>query len=186
MSQANFFVNLIHKTATSGKKPRMIFSAVGLPLFITLMVLFVLAALWVDGLLGFSQEKITGRNVVFCIPIIGIGLLLTLWSCYHFFRVKGTPVPLNPPPKVVNSGPYAYVRNPMITGLFIVLFGLGVLFRSVCLTFIFTPLIIILARWELKAVEEPELERRLGDEYREYKKRVPMFFPRFRGGEGGE
>jgi protein-S-isoprenylcysteine O-methyltransferase Ste14 len=32
---------------------------------------------------------------------------------------------------------------------------------------------------ELKAIEEPELEMRLGEAYREYKKRVPMFFPRF-------
>jgi len=32
---------------------------------------------------------------------------------------------------------------------------------------------------ELKVIEEPELEMRLGDVYREYKKRVPMFFPRF-------
>jgi protein-S-isoprenylcysteine O-methyltransferase Ste14 len=32
---------------------------------------------------------------------------------------------------------------------------------------------------ELKVIEEPELEMRLGDVYREYKKKVPMFFPRF-------
>jgi protein-S-isoprenylcysteine O-methyltransferase Ste14 len=31
--------------------------------------------------------------------------------------------------------------------------------------------------WELKAIEEPELEKRLGKDYVEYKKRVPMFFP---------
>jgi protein-S-isoprenylcysteine O-methyltransferase Ste14 len=34
--------------------------------------------------------------------------------------------------------------------------------------------------WELKKVEEPELIRRLGKAYVEYKKRTPMFFPRFR------
>jgi hypothetical protein len=32
---------------------------------------------------------------------------------------------------------------------------------------------------ELKVIEEPELEMRLGEVYREYKKRVPMFFLRF-------
>ena len=35
-----------------------------------------------------------------------------------------------------------------------------------------TPLI------ELKRVEEPELTRRFGERYSEYKKRVPMFIPR--------
>jgi len=34
---------------------------------------------------------------------------------------------------------------------------------------------------ELKAVEEPELERRFGEEYISYKKEVPMFIPRLSG-----
>lgn len=101
-----------------------------------------------------------------------------LWSVLHFVKVKGTPVPFNPPPKLVTTGPYTYVRNPMLTGLFILLFGLGVLFRSISLVSIFTPLFILLNLLELKAIEEPELEKRLGKEYLEYKKRVPMFIPR--------
>ena len=86
-------------------------------------------------------------------------------------------MPFNPPPKLVSTGPYAYVRNPMLTGVFILLFGLGVLFRSISLIFIFTPLFILLNILELKTVEEPELEKRLGKEYLEYKKITPMFIP---------
>jgi protein-S-isoprenylcysteine O-methyltransferase Ste14 len=37
---------------------------------------------------------------------------------------------------------------------------------------------VILNVVELKLVEEPELERRLGAMYNEYRKRVPMFIPR--------
>jgi protein-S-isoprenylcysteine O-methyltransferase Ste14 len=33
---------------------------------------------------------------------------------------------------------------------------------------------------EIKAIEEPELEKRLGKEYLEYKKRTPMFIPGLR------
>jgi protein-S-isoprenylcysteine O-methyltransferase Ste14 len=65
----------------------------------------------------------------------------------------------------------------MMTGLFITLFGLGIWCRSISLVFIFSPLFVLLSAWELKAIEEPELEKRLGKEYIEYKKRVPMFFP---------
>ncbi len=78
---------------------------------------------------------------------------------------------------MVTTGPYTYVRNPMVTGMFILFFGLGVLFQSISLVFIFTPLFILLMVLELKAVEEPELEKRLGKEYLEYKKKVPMFIP---------
>ena len=97
----------------------------------------------------------------------------------NFLRVKGTPVPFNPPPKLVTAGPYAFVRNPMLTGVFILLFGFGLFFGSVSVIFIFTPLFIIINVWELKAIEEPELVKRLGKEYVEYKKRTPMFFPDF-------
>jgi protein-S-isoprenylcysteine O-methyltransferase Ste14 len=45
-----------------------------------------------------------------------------------------------------------------------------------------TPAYILLHVIELKLVEEPELERRFGLSYSEYKGRVPMFWPRFWGG----
>ena len=113
-------------------------------------------------------------------PILAIGLFLTLWSILHFIKVKGTPVPFNPPPKLVTTGPYAFARNPMLTGVFILLFGFGILFRSISLVFIFTPLFILFNVLELRAIEEPELEKRLGKDYFEYKKRVPMFIPRLK------
>jgi len=103
-----------------------------------------------------------------------------LWSILHFIKVKGTPVPFNPPPKLVNTGPYSYVRNPMLGGVFILLFGFGILFNSISLVFIFTPIFILLNFLELKTIEEPELEKRLGKDYLEYKKSVTMFFPRFK------
>ena len=100
-------------------------------------------------------------------------------ACSLFFgacfalRSAGTPVPLNPPKELVDTGPYAVIRNPMLTGVFLVLFGIGVLLGSFCLMFVFTPLFIVLNVWELKCIEEPELEKRLGQAYVEYKKRVP-------------
>jgi len=101
-----------------------------------------------------------------------------LWAVIHFFKARGTPVPFNPPPKLIKAGPYAHIRNPMLAGIFIWMFGLGILCRSISLMFISTPLFIILNIIELKMIEEPELAKRLGRDYLEYKKRVPMFIPR--------
>jgi protein-S-isoprenylcysteine O-methyltransferase Ste14 len=67
----------------------------------------------------------------------------------------------------------------MLTGVFSLLFGFGTVFGSVSLLLVFTPLFILVNFWELKAIEEPELEKRLGQEYIEYRKTTPMFFPRF-------
>jgi len=65
----------------------------------------------------------------------------------------------------------------MLTGVFALLFGIGVLVGSVSLLVIFTPLFIFVNVWELKVIEEPELLKRLGQDYIEYRKSTPMFFP---------
>jgi protein-S-isoprenylcysteine O-methyltransferase Ste14 len=101
----------------------------------------------------------------------------TAWSVWHFLKVKGTPVPLNPPPKVVKTGPYRYVRNPMLGGIFLMLLGIGFGVNSVSMVFFFTPLYVVINVWELKRIEEPELIKRLGDEYIEYRRQTPMFIP---------
>jgi len=178
MTLRDKWVNLFYRAATSSRKVRTLLTPAGGAFFFTLVTLFIVVSLWIDELLEFPKLLSTPLNIIVSVPILAIGLFLMLWSVLHFVKVKGTPVPFNPPPKLVTTGPYTYVRNPMLTGLFILLFGLGVLFRSISLVSIFTPLFILLNLLELKAIEEPELEKRLGKEYLEYKKRVPMFIPR--------
>jgi protein-S-isoprenylcysteine O-methyltransferase Ste14 len=65
----------------------------------------------------------------------------------------------------------------MLTGIFALLFGFGVFLGSASLLVVFTPLFILINVWELKLIEEPELIKRLGEDYLEYRKRTPMFFP---------
>ncbi|UCF62664.1 MAG: isoprenylcysteine carboxylmethyltransferase family protein, partial [bacterium] len=108
------------------------------------------------------------------------GIALTSWSAFHFLKVKGTPVPFNPPPKLVRTGPYGYIRNPMLTGVFLILVGLGFFINSFSLVLFFTPLFVLINVWELKRIEEPELIRRLGEEYIKYRRETPMFLPSFK------
>ena len=171
-------IGIFYKAAKGSRRTRNLLTPAGVVFFFGLIALFNFVALQVDKLLGFPKLISTSLNIIVSVPSIVIGLFLMIWSVVHFVRVKGTPVPFNPPPKLVTTGPYARVRNPMLTGVFVLLFGLGVLFRSISLVFIFTPLFILLNVWELKAVEELELEKRLGKDYVEYKKRIPMFIPR--------
>ncbi|MCX5847353.1 MAG: isoprenylcysteine carboxylmethyltransferase family protein [Deltaproteobacteria bacterium] len=95
-------------------------------------------------------------------------------SIINFVYRKATH--LKPPPALADTGPYAYVRNPMMSGMLITLFGVGVFLKSISLSLVFTPVLFAFVIIELKAVEKPELEKRLGEVYLEYKKRVPMFF----------
>jgi protein-S-isoprenylcysteine O-methyltransferase Ste14 len=69
----------------------------------------------------------------------------------------------------------------MLTGVFFLLFGLGFFLGSISMIFFFTPLFIAINFWELKTIEEPELEKRLGETYLAYKRKTPMFLPRLKG-----
>jgi len=104
--------------------------------------------------------------------------LLWAWSVLQFLRAQGTPVPTSPPPTLVDTGPYAYVRNPMLSGVFIMLFGVGFLLNSFSLIFFLAPIFVIGCLLEFKLIEEPELERRLGENYRAYKAHTPLLIPK--------
>ena len=174
------WINLLHRAATGTKKTRITLTPIGLTVFGALTALFVIAAFIVDRLFGLPRLLPEAVRLPVSIPMMAAGVALTAWSAFHFLKVKGTPVPFNPPPKVVNTGPYRYVRNPMLTGVFLFLFGLGFSVNSVSLVVFFTPLYVLINVWELKKIEEPELMKRLGNEYIEYRRQTPMFIPRCR------
>ncbi len=139
--------------------------------------MFVLLAVLVDELLDLPLLLPEGSNLAVGVPVIAAGILITAWSALHFLRSKGTPVPFNPPPTLVATGPYRLVRNPMLTGVSLLLFGVGFAIRSVSLVLVVAPLYVLINAWELKRIEEPELARRLGDECLAYLQRTPMFVP---------
>jgi protein-S-isoprenylcysteine O-methyltransferase Ste14 len=65
----------------------------------------------------------------------------------------------------------------MLSGVFLLLFGVGFAIKSLSLVAAFTPLFILFNVWELKHIEEPELVKRLGEDYVAYHQRTPMFIP---------
>jgi protein-S-isoprenylcysteine O-methyltransferase Ste14 len=174
------WIDLLYNVATGSRRTRNLFTPLGAIFFGLLLFVFVLVSLKLDRLLGITDIFPVRFNLILSLPFFTVAVFLMGWSVQHFLKVKGTPVPFNPPPRLVTSGPYAYTRNPMLTGVFGLLFGSGILLESVSLLLVFTPLFIYVNYWELKAIEEPELVKRLGQEYIQYRKVTPMFFPRFK------
>jgi protein-S-isoprenylcysteine O-methyltransferase Ste14 len=179
MTLSTKWIDILYNIATGSRKFRNFFTPIGAFFYALLIFSFVVIALQVDRLLSIIDIFPRPLSIIFALPIFSFALFLIGWSVLNFLRVKGTPVPFNPPPQLVTTGPYAYVRNPMLTGVFALLFGFGVFFRSISLLVVFTPLFIFINVWELKTIEEPELLKRLGEDYIEYRKRTPMFFPGF-------
>jgi protein-S-isoprenylcysteine O-methyltransferase Ste14 len=184
MKIRELWINLLHKTATGTRKTRNLLTPIGVLIFGLFTGLFVLAAVLVDRALDLPHLLPEIAKLPVSIPVIAAGVLVTAWSALHFLKVKGTPVPFNPPPKVVDTGPYRYARNPMLTGVFLLLFGIGFYINSASLVLLFTPMYILANVWELKQIEEPELVKRLGDEYIAYRNKTPMFIPGRRSTRG--
>jgi len=171
------WIDVLYNVATGSRPARNFFTPVGAIFYGLLIFAFVTMALYLDRLLGLPDIFPGKLNIIFSLPVFLVAFILIAWSVQNFLKVKGTPVPFNPPPQLVTNGPYAYTRNPMLTGVFALLFGFGVLFGSASLLVLFTPLFILINVWELKAIEEPELLKRLGQDYSEYRESTPMFFP---------
>jgi protein-S-isoprenylcysteine O-methyltransferase Ste14 len=143
------------------------------------LLLVVVTGLMIDRVLHLPPLFPEVIAVVVGAPLSLAGSVLCGWCVVRFRKAAGTPVPFNPPTRLVAEGPYVWTRNPMLTGVFTGLFGLGILLHSVGMVLISIPTYILLHVIELKLVEEPELERRFGASYADYRRRVPMFWPRF-------
>lgn len=177
MARPSKVVDLVYRVATGSRKLRNFFTPVGAAFYGLIICVFVLAGLKVDRLLGIGRTVPPIAGIILSIPVFLPALFLVGWSVKHFIAAKGTPVPVNPPRRLVATGPYAHTRNPMLTGIFGLLFGFGLLLGSSSLLFVFTPIFILLNVLELKFIEEPELKKRLGEPYVVYRTTTPMFFP---------
>lgn len=115
----------------------------------------------------------------FGLLLVGAGLAL-MYSTIKLFALDGhgTLAPWDPPERLVVRGVYRHVRNPMISGVFVVLLGEAVFFGLLSLLYWFL-IVVSLNLVYIPLLEEPGLERRFGDDYRLYKRSVPRWIPRW-------
>lgn len=107
-----------------------------------------------------------------------LGVFLFLHSMRRFaVEGEGTLAPWDPPRKLVVRGPYRFVRNPMISGVLLILIGEAMLLSSPphalwAVTFFAINAVVI------PLIEEPQLRDRFGEAYIEYCNHVPRLIPR--------
>lgn len=162
---------------------RQLLSVLILPVTVTMLV-----PVWIGTRAGVTWSLPQGiaavASVAAGICSLGIGLVLFLASLGRFVTEgRGTLAPWDPPRRLVVTGPYRYVRNPMISGVIFLLIGEALVLRSwphaawaaaaAAVNAVYIPL-----------VEEPQLERRFGEDYRRYRRHVPRLVPRARPWEG--
>jgi len=142
--------------------------------FILPITVLIIVPLWIedDWTIHFGLSLICG------LLLIVVGLVVMVLTISSFIRIgKGTLAPWSPTKKLVIKGLYRYVRNPMILGVLTVLLGEALTVRSENML-IWAAAFFIINNIYFIIYEEPNLEQRFGNEYREYKKHVGRWVPR--------
>lgn len=106
------------------------------------------------------------------------GELIRMWGVHHIGSVSRTRSERLGP--LIDSGPFAMVRNPLYVGNILLWLGFAVSARLPWLA----PVVLLLLALEYHAIvrwEERLLETRIGDSYRHYLTRVPRWIPNFAG-----
>jgi protein-S-isoprenylcysteine O-methyltransferase Ste14 len=107
-----------------------------------------------------------------------IGFALFAWCVSLFARVgQGTLAPWDPTQRLVAVGPYRHVRNPMISGVLLMLIGQALLWRSGVLA-VWAGAFLLINHTYFLLSEEPGMQRRFGESYRVYRSHVPRWIPR--------
>lgn len=128
---------------------------------------------WTDGSITATIARVLAAAVLV------IGVALFSWCVTLFARVgQGTLAPWDPTRHIVAIGPYRFVRNPMITGVALMLIG-EALFTGSRLLGAWAALFIAINHVYFILSEEPGLERRFGASYEAYRGAVPRWVPRF-------
>jgi protein-S-isoprenylcysteine O-methyltransferase Ste14 len=89
----------------------------------------------------------------------------------------GTPAPIAPAQKLVVTGLYRYVRNPIYIGLVAVILGQALLFGDLRLLWYGALLWLFFHVWVL-IYEEPTLKETFGTEFESFRTNVPRWIPR--------
>lgn len=97
------------------------------------------------------------------------GLFIRLWASGIIKKRRA----------LTTAGPYSFVRNPLYLGSFLAGFGFCLFVKNIFLLLIFIFLFFIFYKGTIKE-EETLLADIFGQEYLDYKKAVPSFFPSFK------
>ena len=114
--------------------------------------------------------------------VLGLPVLLEAFARFAL-QGRGTPVPLLPTERLVVTGFYRHVRNPMYVAVTTLIVGEALVLGSLPV------LVYALVVWSafhlfVLSFEEPRERRRFGAEYERYRAAVPRWIPRLRPWKG--
>jgi protein-S-isoprenylcysteine O-methyltransferase Ste14 len=144
-------------------------------LFIGLLLIYMPARILSWS--GIAPPAEIGLSQVTGMVIGAVGAVVALWCIFTFALIgRGTPMPLDPPRRLVIRGPYRFVRNPMYLGAALALAGAGIFYHSGML-FVYTGVFLLAVHLFVIGYEEVTLRQTFGQEYEAYCSRARRWWP---------
>ncbi len=130
---------------------------------------------WLLTRWGADSQSLVLRTLGVVLLICGGALVLETTARFAL-QGRGTPAPWAPPERFVERGSYRFVRSPMYLGVLLLVIGQALLLgREILYAWALAAWLIFSAF--LAFYEEPQLRRRFGDEYDDYRGRVRRWLP---------
>jgi protein-S-isoprenylcysteine O-methyltransferase Ste14 len=124
-------------------------------LFLLVLIIILAKPTWISILIGLA--------------VCALGLLIRVWASGHIKKEKELAV----------SGPYQYTRNPLYLGNFVLGLSVAVGTNSWWCVLIFAAYFLVFYPPVIKE-ERERMKRLFPAKYEEYKKHVPLFFPKLK------
>lgn len=103
--------------------------------------------------------------------LILLSLLFGIPALAQFIRTRNTPITYKPSTSLQTTGLFAFSRNPMYIGLFLFYAGVSLIAGN-WWNFLLIPALFIVVQEYIIKHEEKYLERKFGQQYSDYRKKV--------------
>jgi protein-S-isoprenylcysteine O-methyltransferase Ste14 len=123
-----------------------------------------------------GDQSSPALKILGVLVMVAGGALVVETTTRFALHGRGTPAPWAPPERFVERGSYRFVRSPMYLGVLLVVVGQGLLLGRAIL-YAWVALMWLVFTGFLVFYEEPQLARRFGESYEDYRRRVRRWIP---------
>jgi protein-S-isoprenylcysteine O-methyltransferase Ste14 len=129
------------------------------------------------GYVGPLRIWMVSRNEAWaCTIVIAIGFMFSWWARVHLGALWSGRITTKEEHRVIDTGPYAFVRHPIYTGILLAVYATAVAKGTV--PGMVGAIVVTIGVWMKARLEEAWLGTELGAEtYGAYRLRVPMLVP---------